>query len=86
VRVKKNVLYNCYCYSLTDKWGVIWTSAAMWGYTSGENLARSGGQEYCRQGKCGGRPLGNDVFLDTLEITFNRRLRKKKTGPKKAIK
>ena len=51
-----------------------------------KNLVKSGEKEYCRQGKCSGRPLRNDVLLGTLEKTLNRRLRKKKTGPKKIIK
>ena len=29
-----------------------------------------------------GRPLGNDLFIDKLEVLLGRQLRKKKTGPK----
>lgn len=42
--------------------------------------------ENIRRAERSGRPLGNDAFINTLEKSLNRRLRKKKTGPKKIIK
>lgn len=35
-----------------------------------------------RQHERTGRPLGNDLLIDKLEVLLGKRLRKKKTGPK----
>jgi putative transposase len=39
-----------------------------------------------RQSERSGRPVGSEAFLSDLECMLNRRLRKKKPGPKTRIK
>jgi putative transposase len=38
--------------------------------------------ESIRRHKRTGRPLGNDLFIDRLELEIGKSLRKKKPGPK----
>lgn len=60
---------------LIDDWdGFLSSAGDAWRY---ENIRRA---------ERSGRPLGSDAFINTLEQTLNRQLRRKKPGPKKVIK